>query len=388
MTISFTLTLPQSKLFFVENLSQKAVLHITSYFAPDIGGVEQVASDIVDSLDQSCRHTILCFGKKAREDIIREDGVRIVRVKRNLHIASQPISFKYKKTLKRILKEINPDIIHFHFPSPFAARYVIKCRTTQRLFVHWHSDIIKQKIIKKFFNGQTKKLLEAAEKIIVTSPNYINNSDFLPLYKNKCVVIPNIPKRFAVTEKNKQQAKSLRADSGDKIRCLFVGRHVQYKGIKYLIEAAGHLGPNIMIYIAGIGPLTGKLQKNAPSNVRFLGKLSENDLINHMLACDIFTFPSITKNEAFGLALAEAMSFGLPSVTFTIPGSGVNYVSLDGVTGIQCENSNACAFAAAINKLASSPVLRKTYGDNAKQRIEQSFSSEEFKKNILGLYSA
>ena len=45
----------------------------------------------------------------------------------------------------------------------------------------------------------------------------------------------------------------------------------------------------------------------------------------------IFCFPSITRNEAFGIALAEAMYCGKPAVTFTIEGSGVNFVSLDGV---------------------------------------------------------
>lgn len=49
----------------------------------------------------------------------------------------------------------------------------------------------------------------------------------------------------------------------------------------------------------------------------------------------MFAFPSVTKNEAFGVALAEAMYCYTPAVTFTIEGSGVNWVNLNGITGIE-----------------------------------------------------
>ena len=62
----------------------------------------------------------------------------------------------------------------------------------------------------------------------------------------------------------------------------------------------------------------------------------------------MFCFPSISKNEAFGLALAEGMYYEKPAVTFTIPGSGVNYVSLNRVTGIEVENRNVEKYADAM----------------------------------------
>ena len=109
----------------------------------------------------------------------------------------------------------------------------------------------------------------------------------------------------------------------------------------------------------------------------------ENDeLVSRILACDIFCFPSITKNEAFGIALAEAMAYAKPAVTFTIEGSGVNYVSLNGLTGIEVENRNVAAYAEAIKKLASDAQLRKTYGENAKRRVEELFTNEKFTQNV------
>ena len=119
--------------------------------------------------------------------------------------------------------------------------------------------------------------------------------------------------------------------------------------------------------------------------VTFLGRVENDELVSRILACDIFCFPSITKNEAFGIALAEAMAYGKPAVTFTIEGSGVNYVSLNGLTGIEVENRNVAAYAEAIKKLASDAQLRKTYGENAKRRVEELFTNEKFTQNVNDL---
>ncbi|UKI50236.1 MAG: glycosyltransferase [Clostridium sp.] len=63
--------------------------------------------------------------------------------------------------------------------------------------------------------------------------------------------------------------------------------------------------------IGGHGPLTDELIKEAKDDKKiiFLGKISDDDLKVYLNACDIFCFPSITKNEAFGIGLAEAMYF-------------------------------------------------------------------------------
>ena len=87
-----------------------------------------------------------------------------------------------------------------------------------------------------------------------------------------------------------------------------------------------------------------------------------SELKAYLAACDVFCFPSITKNEAFGIALAEAMAFAKPSVTFTIKGSGVNYVSLNGVTGIEVANGDVEAYAAAIRTLKEDAALREKFG--------------------------
>ena len=106
---------------------------------------------------------------------------------------------------------------------------------------------------------------------------------------------------------------------------------------------------------------------------------------SYLYACDIVCFPSITRNEGFGLALAEGMYFGHPAVTFTIPGSGVNYVNLDGITGIECPSCDYRAFAKALKKLSKNEFLRNKYGENAQKRVIENFTGKSFKTNLLRL---
>ena len=153
------------------------------------------------------------------------------------------------------------------------------------------------------------------------------------------------------------------------------------------MRASKLLDDRFVVLIGGQGYLTQSLKTFAEGDgkVHFLGRLEEKYVNAYIQSCDIFCFPSITKNEAFGIALAEAMSFGKPSVTFTIQGSGVNYVSLNGVTGIEVENRNVEKYAQAIITLAENGELREKYGMAAKLRVKELFTNERFDENIKKL---
>ena len=187
-----------------------------------------------------------------------------------------------------------------------------------------------------------------------------------------------------VSEECVKKASEIRDLNAGKTICFAIGRHVPYKGMEYLVRASKLLGENYRIYIGGAGPLTKSLKDLAKDDekVCFLGKVDDISLNAYMLACDIFCFPSVTKNEAFGIALAEAMSFGKPAVTFIIEGSGVNYVSLNGITGIEVENGNVNEYSKAIEVLAKDENLRKRYGQAAKLRVAENFTYDKFKINV------
>lgn len=375
------------------------ILHISKYYYPYIGGVEQVAKDIVDSLRNvdGVQQKVICFnetmegnghtydGKKGCTDYV--DDIEVVRCGYFTKISSQSLSISYAKKLKKIMEDFIPDVVIFHYPNPFVCQLLQKYYKHKfKLIVYWHLDITKQKLLGKIFANQNIRLLERADKVIATSPNYIEGSKYLKQYKDKCVAIPNCirTERFELTESVVELIGKIKEEYEGKHLCFCIGRHVPYKGYRYLIEASEYLKEDIIICIGGEGPLTNDLKEMAKGNpkIKFLGRLSDQELAAYYSACEVICFPSITKNEAFGIALAEGMYFSKPAVTFTIQGSGVNYVNIDGQTGIECANKDVQAYGEAINYLCENSDVRISYGENAKQRVEQNFMVENFQERI------
>lgn len=368
----------------------KRVLHISKYYYPFIGGVEQVARDAVSSLNGRAEQKVLCFNHEPGNSTDMVDGVKVTRCHCQYKLCSQSISFDFKKTLESMLSDFNPDMVIFHYPNPYVTHFLLKALPKQtQLYVYWHLDITKQKFLGKFFHFQNKTLLRRADKIIATSPNYVEGSRYLSSVADKCAVIPNCinEHRLVVTDDSTLLSEKIKNENEGKILCLAVGRHVPYKGFKYLIKAFELLDNRFVLNIVGDGELTESLKSQAANNpnIHFLGKIDDISLKAYYLASDIFCFSSITKNEAFGIALAEAMYFGLPAVTFTIPGSGVNYVSINNETGLEVANKDVTAYSNAIKALGEDDALRNKYGEAASLRTVKNFLFSQYQRLIVKL---
>ena len=378
----------------------KKILQISNYFYPNRGGIEQVARDIANAIKGNYEQKIICFNETASDGIIscqrKEtttdiiDGIEIIRCGCIIKKASQSISPDFPSKLKETLNNFKPDIVIFHYPNPYQAFFLLKyLNKNTRLIIYWHLDITKQKNLGKLFHRQTLNLIHRADTILGATPAHIDGSRYLSQFKDKCRVLPYCidPKRLQVTEAIRKRAAGIRSENEGKILCFAIGRHIPYKGFTYLIQASKYLDDRFRIIIAGSGPLSEQLKAEAKEDkkISFPGRISDEDLIAYYLAMDIFCFPSITKNECFGLALAEAMTFKKPAVTFTIPGSGVNYVNLKDVSGLEVPNKDSKAYAEAMIRLADNPDLRQKFGENGAERVRTLFSPEVFKVNMLNL---
>lgn len=365
-------------------MNPKKVLHISKYFPPYKGGIEDICKSIVDSLSEY-ENFVFCYNDTAVDSFTSEKDVKVLRIGTNFTLFSQPIAPFYKRKLKKVLKDFQPEIIHIHLPNPFAAYILCKViKKETKLIVHWHSDIVNQKYIYPLINFIEKRVLSRANSIFVTSPNYLEHSTSLSPYKNKCSIVPNCIDVSKISQKSNQSTldKITKLSHGKDI-IFFMGRHVSYKGISYLIEAEKEIQSDCVIFIAGKGPLTNELKKQScSSRIFFLGEILDSEIGCYMNAAKIFAFPSVTKNEAFGVVLAEAMYSYLPAITFTIEGSGVNWVNIHNETGIEVPNKDSKAFAKAIDQLLSNEDLRQQMAQNAHQRIKDNFTTEKVSKII------
>lgn len=353
------------------------ILHISKYYYPYIGGVENICRYLVDGeTENEC--AVVCFNDARHNAVDMVHGVRVYRVGAWVTVARQALSGAYFTVLRKAIREFKPDVIQFHWANPFpAAALLTVIPNNVKLVIHWHMDIIKQKKIYPFIRPVETALLKRADLIVVTSPNYREGSKPLQPFLHKVKVLPNAidEEVMAKREGDEEQILKLRERYLGKKMVFFVGRHIQYKGLPYLIEAEPYIKSECEIVIAGNGPLTAELKNKCQSNrVHFVGRLSDDELRWHHYAASVFAFPSITKNEAFGVALAEAMYCYTPAVTFTIAGSGVNWVNLHGETGIEVPNGDSKAFAAAVDQLIEKSEMADKFAAAGHKRVVEHFT--------------
>lgn len=384
------------------DISKVKILHISKYYYPFLGGIEQVARDMVKIfVEHGVEQKVLCFNEDAIDekiickhnenvtDVI--DGIEVIRCGYILKFASQSLSISFGRKLNELMNDFKPNVVIFHYPNPFATHFLLKYKNRKfKLLVYWHLDITKQKFLKHLFYFQNLMLIRRATKILGATPKHVDESAFSSWFGEKKYILPYMidEKKLEPTNEDIDYAKKIREIHSGRILAVFVGRHVPYKGLSYLIKASKELvNLNIQFLIAGDGPLTKLLKKEAQNDtkIKFIGRITDSEKRAYMYASDIICFPSITRNEGFGLALAEGMYFGKPAVTFTIQGSGVNYVNLNGVTGIECPNRDYVMYANALKILCQNKELREKLGKAARQRVLENFTSDTFQKNIINL---
>ena len=364
------------------------ILHISKYYYPYMGGVENICKYVVDATTGH-EVAVVCFNEGRNDCVDKVDGVKVYRVGAWVTVVRQALSLSYFTVLRKAIKEFQPDVIHFHWANPFPAAVVL-CVIPKdvKLIIHWHMDIIKQAKIYPLIKPIETALLRRADKVVVTSPQYRDGSKPLQPFKEKVRVVPNAFDKdmFDMVLAN-DRLEEIKARYGGKKIVFFIGRHIEYKGLPYLVEAEKYVKEDCVFVIAGGGPLTEELKASCKSErVIFVGRLSDEELVWHHKAASVFAFPSITKNEAFGVALAEAMYCYTPPVTFTIEGSGVNWVNLNGVTGIEVPNKDVVAYAEAIDKLLCDEPLARKYAEAAHQRAVENFTIPKMMEKMNEVY--
>jgi len=168
---------------------------------------------------------------------------------------------------------------------------------------------------------------------------------------------------------------------------LFVGRLVPYKGVEYLLAAFNILKTGeAALVIVGEGPLDGELKEKAASlglkNVVFAGAVPGEDLPGYYAACDVFVLPSVTRQEAFGLVLAEAMACGKPVISTNF--SGMPYVVGDG--GLLVAPKDPEALSGALDKVLGDDRLAYHLSTKGLSRVGELFSRDVVCAKIEEIY--
>lgn len=367
------------------------VAQVTKYFHPHRGGIESNVLGISEGLADR-GHDVLVLTSKLPKDGQTEElsGITILRSACFFTFFNDPFT---PGIFINLMKE-DYDIIHLHMPDPFNSIYALLASKIRKkpLYVTYHADIIKNRWyhlpFKLAYGVFSYQVLKAAAKIIATTPDYVKESQIPKKFRDKVLIVPNYV----------DSGKYIPELSGDRIIkehslenkkvIFFLGRLVPYKGVEYLIAAYKKVKENVKdtaLVIAGSGPLEEELKKQAADlkleDVVFTAA-EEDDIPEYYAACDIFVLPSVTRQEAFGIVLLEAMSSGKPVISTNI--SGMPYVVGD--AGIVVPTRDPEALADAIIRILKEKDLRVRMGRRARERVEKEFNKDCAAEKTLKVY--
>jgi len=299
------------------------------------------------------------------------------------------INYNHLKTIKSYLKDNNIQILHSHGYKTNLIALLLKVldnRLSIATTYHgWITNNKKQKLLKSidlFLVNYFDAIISVSQliydeiekkKSIRTLHEVIHNAILLSDYK------PNGNRML--------YRKKLSVNDGE-ILIGAIGRLSPEKGCLELIDIFHSVQKklkNIKLAYIGEGPLEGQLREAAAEHgltERIIFTGYQNSIQPWYEALDVFVSPSQT--EGLSNVILEAMAFELPVIATNVGGN--KEIIKNGVNGMLVEYGFSRQFAEAINLLASSDGMRKTFGKNAYQTVKEKFDFKLRMQKVECLY--
>jgi glycosyltransferase involved in cell wall biosynthesis len=362
------------------------VLHFYKTYYPDsVGGVEQVIRQMcVGTARLGVVNEVLTLTRRKGQGAFMFEGHLVRPLPLDIEIASNGMSLAAFGELARCAARC--DVVHYHFPWPYADLAHFVARTGKPCLVTYHSDVVRQRLLLRLYRPLMRRFLRSVDAIVATSPNYLASSAVLARYPGKTRVIAYGLDKSIYPEPQRERLDYWRARIGARF-FLFIGVLRYYKGLHILLDAVA--GADYPVVIVGAGPIEASLRAHAARlglrHVLFLGALGEDDKVALLALCHALVFPSHLRSEAFGISLLEGAMFGKPMISSEI-GTGTSYINIDGDTGIVVPPSDPRALRVAMQCLWNDPVLARSMGRRAEQRYWHLFSASQMARSYTALY--
>jgi glycosyltransferase involved in cell wall biosynthesis len=180
-------------------------------------------------------------------------------------------------------------------------------------------------------------------------------------------------------------------------RLLFVGRLVERKGVRYLIDAVARAraaGADVVADVVGEGPIRPALEAHARAvglaeAVRFHGFVPEDELVRRYVDCHAFVLPAVVDEkgdvEGLGVVIIEALAYGRGVIASDA--GGITDIVEHDRTGLLVPPADADALAHAVLALAADPERVERLGRAGRAHVEQRFSWNAVIGRLTDLYS-
>jgi len=319
------------------------ILILSPFFRPSLGGVETHLNDLIQYLcsrghrvyvntyTPNVTNTHKAAGQRTFDPPLIEKGTgfEVYRVKwpgNGLYYSLMDyptLEFSYLSPALFLFSFIflmthKVDVINAHgIVAAFVARFLSKLfRKRWVVSIHAVYDFKEHKLMRLI----GKWILSGAQGVLALSET--SRKDLLDagVPRNRISIYTHwVDQKIFAPPYDREKVRA-KLGFKDEFVVLFVGRFFRTKGIYVLLKAAKQLPQDIHFVIIGSGPLETEIRSFAQNhkNIRFVGKVPLDDLVEYYGASDVYILPSVSggmlggfkHEEGFARAVIEALSCG------------------------------------------------------------------------------
>lgn len=306
-------------------------------------------------------------------------------------IAEQSFNKSAVSTLRKLFRELRPDIVHSH--AVLSARIAARLAGVKKIVYTRHSVFPPDKLLTKGPGRLMNSILNrwAADGIIAVAKAAMQNLLDTGVDDKKISVIYNgVAPLKELSEAEKDAVRhTLGVRDGAKVIAI-AARLEAVKGHEYVIEAARiirEMNIDAQFIIAGTGTMDAELKTmvqefHLDDTVLFAGFL--NDVTGLMNILDIQVNASYG-TEAASLSLLEGMGLGKPAVVSDYGGNPE--LITDGENGFVVPQKNAKALAMALAQLLQDEGKRAEMSKNCVELFNKKFTAKVMTKNMENFYT-
>lgn len=172
----------------------------------------------------------------------------------------------------------------------------------------------------------------------------------------------------------------------------FVGRLVEEKGVRVLLDALRGLPYDADLLLVGAGPLAEEAARWAAANgwekrLTIVDVVAHDRVADHLRRMDVLVLPSLDRSfwrEQFGHVLIEAMSCGVP----VVGSDGGEIPHVIGDAGVVVPQGDAPALRQALAALANSPERRRQLAIAGRRRVLDHFTHDRIAERLVAFLRA
>jgi glycosyltransferase involved in cell wall biosynthesis len=373
------------------------VLHVITRMVR--GGAQENTLATVLRVDPSRFCSILATGPSDGPEgsmmgHVEASGVDVRLVPTLVRELSPIADYSALRTLRRLIEEVRPDIVHTHTSKAGILGRIAARRAKVPIVIHTpHGHVFHDYFgwaKTRSFIAAEKYCARRADRLVMLTENERKEHLQVGIGRPETLVTIHSGIDFAglrATKRPEEVRAEWSISSGDQVIGT-VGRLVPVKGQTHLIAAMPAIlarAPTAHLVIVGSGPLEAQLRQTAKDagieeRVHFAGFRA--DVANCLSAFDLFALPSL--NEGMGRVIVEAMAMRLPVVASDV--SGIRDLIVPDKNGTLVPAGDHNALAEAIASLLGDPLRSAAFGQAGYAMAIPHYSLDNMIGQIESLY--